>query len=168
MAVLFTKDFREELRRGGEANFKVRHRSHVLVVTGRVADLVGEGSTADRTAIATGRSPVRHGLAILDRVFPLMKPTNAPPGPISIGRTAENDVAIPETSISRRHCLIEIEIAGAKIFDCGATNGVLLNGQRMGLKGASPLRPGDEISLGRFAFRFHSPESFLAFLKSAG
>jgi len=168
MATLFIKDFREELRRGGEANFKLRHGSSVLVVTGRVADLVNEGALSDRTAVASGRDPIRQGLAILDRVFPVVKSPTQPRGPITIGRTSENDVAIPESSISKRHCLIELDILGAKIFDCGATNGVLLNGQSLGVKASAPLRPGDEISLGRFAFTFHSPESFLAFLKSGG
>ena len=168
MAVNFTKDYRAELRRVGEAAFKTRYRTHVLVVTGRVAELVGEGAGADKTALATSRDPVRQGLAILDRVFHLVRGPAQPPGPITIGRTSDNDVAIPEASISKRHCLIELEIAGARILDCGATNGVMLNGQRLGVRASSPLRAGDEISLGRFAFTYHSPDSFLSFLKLTG
>lgn len=167
MAALFIKDYRAELLRLGEAVFKTRHRTHVLVVTGRVAELVGEGaSLTNGTAIATQSSPVRQGLVILDRVFPLVRGEGQRPGPISIGRTAENDVAIPEASISKRHCLVELDMAGARILDCGATNGVMLNGQRLGLRASCPLKSGDEISLGRFAFTYHAPESFLSFLKT--
>ena len=54
MAALFIKDYRAELLRVGEAAFKTRHRTHVLVVTGRVAELVGEGaSLTNGTAVAT-------------------------------------------------------------------------------------------------------------------
>src|SRR6266478_4233734 len=47
----------------------------------------------------------------------------------SIGRTPENDLVIEDTSLSRRHALIENFEGRFNLSDCGSSNGTLVNGR---------------------------------------
>src|SRR6266446_7221555 len=46
----------------------------------------------------------------------------------SIGRTPENDLVIENTSLSRRHALIENFEGRFNLSDCGSSNGTFVNG----------------------------------------
>src|SRR5438128_8085303 len=46
----------------------------------------------------------------------------------SIGRTPENDLVIADTSLSRRHALIENFEGRFNLSDCGSSNGTFING----------------------------------------
>jgi len=47
----------------------------------------------------------------------------------SIGRTPENDLVIEDTSLSRRHALIENFEGRFNLSDCGSSNGTFINGR---------------------------------------
>ena len=47
----------------------------------------------------------------------------------SIGRTPENDLVIEDTSLSRRHALIENFEGHFNLSDCGSSNGTFINGK---------------------------------------
>ncbi|HAF22539.1 MAG TPA: hypothetical protein DCK93_06430, partial [Blastocatellia bacterium] len=47
----------------------------------------------------------------------------------SIGRTPENDLVIDDTTLSRRHVLIENFDGVFNLSDCGSANGTLINGR---------------------------------------
>jgi hypothetical protein len=49
----------------------------------------------------------------------------------TIGRTAENDLAIENSSLSRRHAVIETFDGLVLISDCGSQNGTEVNGSRI-------------------------------------
>jgi hypothetical protein len=63
----------------------------------------------------------------------------------SIGRTPDNDLMIENSSLSRRHALIESFDDAVQLCDCGSSNGTFLNGAPV----ASPveLHDGDLINL---------------------
>ena len=70
-----------------------------------------------------------------------------PPGGALIGRSRECDVVLADANVSRRHAEIRPGAAGTwMISDLGSTNGVLVNGHRIGA--LESLRPGDRIALG--------------------
>jgi predicted component of type VI protein secretion system len=64
----------------------------------------------------------------------------------TIGRDADNDLIIDDTTLSRRHALIECFEGMAQVSDCGSQNGTLLNGRP--LSQATLLGDGDVISFG--------------------
>jgi hypothetical protein len=69
-----------------------------------------------------------------------------PPSGGLIGRSRECDVVLADANVSSRHAEIRPTAAGWLISDLGSTNGVLVNGHRIG--DAELLRPGDRIALG--------------------
>ena len=65
-------------------------------------------------------------------------------GPMTIGRSAECDIAIPVEEISRRHALVKPNAAGLQVEDLGSSNGTFINNKRVQ---AGQLNPGDELRL---------------------
>jgi hypothetical protein len=163
----YLRDYQEELRRVGDVVFKQRHRSPVLIVVGKAAELVGESKSADRTMIASRAAIGAQQVALLDRVFPVTKASHAPRGPVQLGRSADNDVPMPEYSISKRQCQFHFEAEGTKITDCGSTNGTIVGGNRLEPGQSVLIQDGTKVSLGRFAFVFRSAAGFHAFVKSS-
>jgi len=166
MAAIYLKDVKEELRRVGDVVFKSRYRAPALIVVGKAAELAGGSGGGDRTMLANPSETVGQDFALIDRVFPVSKAPHAPRGPISLGRSGENDVSIPEYSISKRHCFFEFEPAGIKLTDCGSTNGSIIDDKRIESGEATMIRDGSRIFLGRFAFVFHTATGFHAYVKS--
>ena len=63
-----------------------------------------------------------------------------------IGRIADNDLVIPDPSISRRHARLLRQGGQTVLEDLGSSNGTYLNGQR--LSAPTLLRSGDTFTLG--------------------
>ena len=70
-----------------------------------------------------------------------------PPGGALVGRSRECDVVLADANVSRRHAEVRPAAAGTwTIADLGSTNGVVVNGSRIG--GVAEVRRGDRIALG--------------------
>jgi pSer/pThr/pTyr-binding forkhead associated (FHA) protein len=80
------------------------------------------------------------------RVYDLNQPV------IRIGRAETMDVVIDNVSVSRRQAEIREEGGAWVLKDLGSANGTFLNGQRISAE--APVRPGDEISFGKFSLLF--------------
>ena len=65
---------------------------------------------------------------------------------VTIGRSRENHVFIPDQWLSRHHAEIRKKGAGFVVVDLGSKNGTQLNGSR--LAGEAPLLAGDVVTLG--------------------
>jgi pSer/pThr/pTyr-binding forkhead associated (FHA) protein len=65
--------------------------------------------------------------------------------PLKIGRTRDNDIVIDDRSVSREHALLERTGDGYVVRNCGASNGMNVNGA---VVESVTLRHGDIIVLG--------------------
>lgn len=70
---------------------------------------------------------------------------------LSIGRSAENDLRIPDGTISRQHARIERRGDTFVVVDLNSANGTFVNGQRVQ---QHLLQDGDEIRVGQVRMRF--------------
>jgi serine phosphatase RsbU (regulator of sigma subunit)/pSer/pThr/pTyr-binding forkhead associated (FHA) protein len=71
---------------------------------------------------------------------------------ITIGRSARNDLCIPDPFASRVHAEVRREGDGYILQDLGSANGTLYNGAPAG--GSIPLAPGDRIQIGETEILF--------------
>lgn len=69
-------------------------------------------------------------------------------GELWFGRTTDNDVVLPDSSISRRHARLFLDGATALIADEGSANGVLVDDVR--ISGPTPLVEGSRARLGDY------------------
>lgn len=71
---------------------------------------------------------------------------------VSIGRSRDNDIFLPDQWLSRSHAEIHVRADGCFVVDLGSKNGTLLNGAR--LEREERLRAGDVITLGEHLVTF--------------
>jgi sigma-B regulation protein RsbU (phosphoserine phosphatase) len=71
---------------------------------------------------------------------------------VSIGRSRESDIFLPDQWLSRNHAAIELREDGYYVNDLDSKNGTLLNGEP--LQEWRRLRPGDIITLGEHTLTF--------------
>ena len=75
--------------------------------------------------------------------------------PVSIGRSADNDLPLGDPFCSGRHAVVRKGDTGWLIEDAGSKNGTFLNGRK--LEGAQPLATGDEIRIGGVRVIYDKP-----------
>src|SRR6478735_4483281 len=69
----------------------------------------------------------------------------------TIGRTAENDIQVDTTFVSRHHAVLLSSADHCIVEDLNSTNGVLVNGRRVG---RHILQDGDMVTVGKTEFRY--------------
>jgi diguanylate cyclase (GGDEF)-like protein len=77
-------------------------------------------------------------------------------GVLRIGRMPDNEVALDDEAVSRRHARIERGSDGWLLMDVGSRNGTLLNERE--LAGQATLQRDDRIRIGSTIFKFLSGE----------
>ncbi|MBC7932054.1 MAG: sigma 54-interacting transcriptional regulator, partial [Rubrivivax sp.] len=77
---------------------------------------------------------------------------------VSVGRESSNRVSIPDSLLSRRHCVVRREGTGHKLFDLDSLNGTFVNGKPVRER---LLEHGDQISVGetRLVFLAHEGDA---------
>ncbi len=81
--------------------------------------------------------------------------------PITVGRSPDNDIVVPNALISRKHARISWDGTNYVLEDLGTRNGTLLN--RQAVTEPKPLKDGDEIVLPGLALVFRSTEETMMF-----
>jgi SARP family transcriptional regulator, regulator of embCAB operon len=71
-----------------------------------------------------------------------------------IGRSPENDIVLPDLSVSRHHAVIINTDRMLVIIDMGSANGVYVRGQR--IRPEAKLSEGDHIKIGNYEFTFET------------
>lgn len=74
--------------------------------------------------------------------------------PTTIGRDDDNQLALNDGSISRRHCRVERDAESSMyvLVDLGSTNGTVVNGHKV--MSRYPLKEGDKVFLGSSVVKF--------------
>lgn len=75
--------------------------------------------------------------------------------PLTLGRDSENAVVLTSPFASRFHAEVRPEGGGYVLHDLGSRNGTRVNSTRVT---ARQLHPGEQILIGREAFRFESDD----------
>jgi pSer/pThr/pTyr-binding forkhead associated (FHA) protein len=77
---------------------------------------------------------------------------------VTIGKGPQNDIILPDASVSSAHAVIRFEDGVYKISDLGSRNGTLVNDARLGAESRA-IRHGDLIKMGHCALTFRLKEA---------
>jgi len=77
-------------------------------------------------------------------------------GPVRIGRLPDNEVALDDVAVSRRHARVEKRAGGWALMDVGSRNGTAWNDREV--SGEVMLRSGDRVKVGSTIFKYLSGE----------
>jgi hypothetical protein len=86
---------------------------------------------------------------------------------VAIGRAPNNDVVIPESSISRFHAFLKASGETFALQDGGSTNGTTVNGVSVPAQGHGPamdLKRGDNVRLGLVELTYLDAQGLREFL----
>ena len=75
---------------------------------------------------------------------------------ITVGRTPDNDLHLPDNSISSHHAELNLEAGDYVLKDLESTNGTRVNGEKAI---TSPLRQGDAVRFGNVELLYESENS---------
>ena len=143
--------FRDDARLLPAADFEVRHGSGFLLLSSLPTRSARDTFS---THLAFLDEPDAQTGALATLVYPLQSAHHI----LSIGRARDNDVVIPDRSISRRHAFLKrVEGSRFLVLDAGSSNGTSVNGANVLTRGSgppTPLGPGDTLRLGQLDFTF--------------
>ena len=71
---------------------------------------------------------------------------DVPAAGLSVGRSSQNDLAIPDSMLSRRHCRIYPEGGRLMVSDLATVNGTFVDGVQ--IEQDAELRPGARLRIG--------------------
>jgi hypothetical protein len=140
-----------------ESNDSATHLSHTqdIIVTAEAVNAATEesGTRPGLRALTLGQGDVPARVLLRQEAgeevrYPLGRRT-------TIGRTPDNDIQIDTTYISRHHAVVLSNAQDCVIEDLNSTNGVLVNGRRVGRQS---LRDGDSLLIGNTTFTFQQFE----------
>ncbi|TAN09543.1 MAG: FHA domain-containing protein [Burkholderiaceae bacterium] len=86
----------------------------------------------------------------------LIQRVELPPGRITIGRRSDNDVVLPDPTVSGRHAAVENADGRIVVEDLGSTNGTLVCRRKMHKQA---LADGDSLSIGKYTATCRIPAS---------
>ena len=148
----------------GVAQFKRDYCSDVLMGLRLVGDLSEDGERGEaQTFLAALHDDGEVTRSLNRRIWPIVKSPYGPASPrVSVGRSSDNDVVIPEYSISQMHCAFSMRPDGLlQVVDLESHNGTLVNDQRLKPGVYHVIEDQDEIVLGRYLFEYLCASSFL-------
>lgn len=87
---------------------------------------------------------------------------------ITLGRTPNNDICIPDESVSRFHGYFRQDAKTSQwtVVDVGSLNGIQAGGEKLVTDRPHVLAPREELVIGRVPVVFMLPELLLAYLDS--
>lgn len=84
---------------------------------------------------------------------------------ITIGRTANNDIVLDDTSVSRFHAWIEQQNQDWVLVDAGSRNGSTVGGRKLAAKAPATLTNGLPVRIGALQLTYYTAQGFLDMLQ---
>jgi hypothetical protein len=152
----------EERRRPASAGHAVRKLDNVIFApVGATAalnrageqDWEAEDDDDDRTRIFTRSSAYAEEVHCLELSIgdQFEKRFVVSAGGVKIGRSAPADIILPDSRVSRAHCVVRLADDQLEVSDLNSTNGTFINGER--IAGSAVLPVGSVLMVGSVSFK---------------
>jgi hypothetical protein len=111
------------------------------------------------------RAPARER-ATRPLVLPLRKVQVTFPSMITVGRTENNDLVVPDEQVSKFHAFFRLVGDKVELSDAGSRNGTFVSGQRLEARGAAvAMKPRDLCAFGALEFQLFDSRGCWEFLR---
>jgi hypothetical protein len=160
------RELRADAKALARAQFEERHGRAFLLLS--AADLSTPRPSITEVRLdddAPARVESTANLALM--VYALRRNGRSAGHLITVGRAPDNDVVVPDVSISRFHAFVKQGANGGWLMqDAGSTNGTTVNGSSVPRQGHGPpaeLSSGDDVRLGQVELTFLDSEALVSF-----
>ena len=164
LALRTLASFADDLRSMHPSEIAARIAPGFLVCQAHSPLSIPEGPVeTQRVNIRLLRMAQEHNVLPTSPVFALLRKPGSVYRFISVGRTRNCDIPVPDESVSKLHALIREGGGTFVIEDAGSRNGTFVDGaaaQKRGEGEPSELRPGCTVAFGNVETRFYTPEAF--------
>jgi pSer/pThr/pTyr-binding forkhead associated (FHA) protein len=161
--------FRADARDLSAADFEERHaRAFLLLTAAELREPTGPAPTeVNLAAIDESTNECTAGLSLL--AYPIRRGERSVGHLLTLGRTSNNDVVIPDLSVSRFHAFVKSSDGRFQIQDANSTNGSSVNNNSVPGQGHGPavdLKSGDSVRLGQVELTFLSAQALRDFVRA--
>jgi pSer/pThr/pTyr-binding forkhead associated (FHA) protein len=165
------QSYRDDARALTPSDFEERHGSGFLLLT--TADLTPPGGPSATAVKVHGVDSAAERTATVSLLaYPIVRTGRSTGHLLTVGRTRNNDVVVPDKSISRFHAFLKPSTEGGfAIQDANSTNGTRVNGSSVPVQGqgsAVDLKSGDNIRLGQVEFTYVDARALRDFATAQG
>lgn len=160
-------DLVHEAKQSSREDFVRAHRGFYLVPAPRVVRARAQAPTlrASRVALTRqGTGSIDEGEPTLNLAVLVLR-AKSDAGPVHVGRTEENDVVLPDITVSRRHAAFVISGDRVEIVDLGSRNGTRVRGIQLRAGESQSLKSGDLVDIGSVHLVLVDAEGCFAALK---
>jgi pSer/pThr/pTyr-binding forkhead associated (FHA) protein len=93
------------------------------------------GKTASPIAVETMEASGEPSTALISEVWPILRSGRSYFPHVTVGRVANNDIVVPDTSVSKFHAFFKVEGDRYFLADAGSRNGTRLNSMQVPAQG---------------------------------
>ena len=111
---------------------------------------ISPGKTASPVAIETMEAAGEPSTALIAEVWPILRSGRSYFPHVTVGRVPNNDIVVPDTSVSKFHAYFKVEGERYFLADAGSRNGTRLNAMQVPAQGKG--RPVELIGGVRLGF----------------
>ncbi|HEY5656426.1 MAG TPA: FHA domain-containing protein [Myxococcota bacterium] len=164
------RELGEDARTLSARDFEARHGSGFLLLSTAALDRP-EGPAATRVELDDFEAAASEDTAGISlRIYPVVRSERSVGHLVTVGRTSNNDIVIPDLSVSRFHAFLKPVGAGRfHIQDAKSTNGSTVNGVSVPAQGnGAPLEltSGDDLRFGQVQLTFLDAHALWEFLRA--
>ncbi len=163
----YLREYADLFAKIGAVAFQVRFRSPVLVGLGMVGRISDHRKRRDRSTLhSDALREVALIQSVFDRVWHLRKsPVTPCRTHITLGRVVDNDLVLPEYTISAFHCAFSYQRYRLLAQDLRSLNGTRIDGALLDPFEPTPIHDQSSLTVGRVKFRFLTGPSFVSLVR---
>jgi hypothetical protein len=162
------EEYREDASRLSPTDFEECHGSAFLLLTAAELNEPSGPASTEVNLVGVDEPASERTASLSLLIYPLRRTERSAGHLVTLGRTSNNDVVIPDLSVSRFHAFVKpLGSEHFQIQDANSTNGSSVNGTPVLGQGNGPaadLKSGDNVRLGQVELTFLSAQALRDFV----
>ena len=171
-SILGIEDLRLDAARLSPEEFEDRHGDAFLLFSSTGFKQPMSATSTEVLLLELDEEVGERTAGVSIRIMPIRAAKNSHTHLITVGRAANNDVAISDISVSRFHAFFKRSPAGGfQLHDAGSSNGTIVNESSVCTKEAGPpmdVKSGDNIRFGQVDVTFLEANALRSYVAKFG